>query len=204
MTLYSDPVGADSHRVRLVFAEKSIRVPVVDVRSTERLPDDLLTLNPRNVIPMLSDRELVVYHSHIIMEYLDERFPHPPLLPLDPVARARVRMTLHRIEHDWYSLLPHFESRSRGVNLEKSRQHLRESLISSAEVFSAKPYFLSDELSLVDCTIAPILWRLDSWEIPLETIGKPIANYADRLFRRPAFRASLTPEELRMRPEWSA
>ncbi len=200
MTLYSDPVGADSHRVRLVFAEKGIRVPTVDVHVAERLPDDLLTLNPHNLIPMLTDRELVVYHPHIIMEYLDERFPHPPLLPLDPVARARVRLTLHRIEHDWYSLLPQFEGRSRGVNLEKSRRHLRESLISSAEVFSAKPYFLSDELTLVDCTIAPILWRLDSWDIPLGSIGKAIAEYADRLFRRPAFRASLTPEELRMRP----
>ncbi len=183
-----------------MFAEKGIRVPVINVRSTERLPDDLLSLNPRNLIPMLSDRELVAYHPHIIMEYLDERFPHPPLLPLDPVARARVRLTLHRIEHDWYTLLPHLENRNRGANLEKSRQHLRESLISSAEVFSAKPYFLSDEFSLVDCTIAPILWRVDFWEIPLETLGKSIVDYADRLFRRPAFRASLTPDEQRMRP----
>lgn len=201
MTLYSDPASADSHRVRLVLAEKGIRVPIVDVRSTERLPDDLLALNPRNLIPMLSERELVVYHALIIMQYLDERFPHPPLLPLDPVARARVRLTLHRIEQDWYSLIPQFENRSRMGQLEKPRQRLRESLISSSEVFSAKPYFLSDELTLVDCTIAPILWRLDVWELPLATLGKPIVEYANRLFRRPAFQTSLTAEERRMRPE---
>lgn len=148
---------------------------------------------------MMCDRDVMIYPGRIILEYLDERFPHPPLLPPDPIARARMRLALYRIERDWYSLVPDLENRARGKT-EKSRAQLRDSLAGSREVFAEKPFFLSDELTLVDISLAPILWRLESWEIAPASLPEPVVNYAERLFRRPAFRASLSAQERRIRP----
>jgi RNA polymerase-associated protein len=199
MKLYSDPMGADSHRVRIVIAEKSIETVVRDMGAEERLPAELLTVNPYNLIPMMCDRDVMIYPARTILEYLDERFPHPPFLPPDPIARARMRLALYRIERDWYSLIPDLENRIRGKT-EKCRSQLKDSLVGSSELFAAKPFFLSDEPTLVDISVAPILWRLDSWEIPLATLPAPVVDYAERLFRRPAFRASLSAGERRLRP----
>ncbi|MGD2075074.1 MAG: glutathione S-transferase N-terminal domain-containing protein [Gammaproteobacteria bacterium] len=196
MTLFSDSACAQSHRVRMVLAEKGITVEIVNV-DPDNLPEDLIDLNPYQSVPTLVDRELVLYDPQVIMEYLDERFPHPPLMPVDPVSRARSRLALYRIEKDWYSLLGEFDKGEKAAA--KARKTLRDSLAASAEVFSAKPFFLSDEFSLVDATIAPVLWRLDYYRIELPAQARPVLQYAERLFKRESFRASLTEAEREMR-----
>lgn len=199
MTLFSNPTCPHSHRVRIVLAEKGISLDVVDVE-TASLPEDLLALNPYNSVPTLVDRDLVLYDSRVIAEYLDERFPHPPLMPVDPVSRARFRLALYHIERDWYSLVDDLE-RGDKRTANRARKNLRESLLSSAELFGVKPFFMSDEFSLVDCSIAPILWRLPRWEVDLPpSHGRNIIKYAETLFSRVSFRASLTELELEMRP----
>ena len=199
MTLFSNPTCPHSHRVRIVLAEKGISLDVVDVE-TASLPEDLLALNPYNSVPTLVDRDLVLYDSRVIAEYLDERFPHPPLMPVDPVSRARFRLALYHIERDWYSLVDDLE-RGDKRTANRARKNLRESLLSSAELFGVKPFFMSDEFSLVDCSIAPILWRLPRWEVDLPpSHGRNIIKYAETLFSRASFRTSLTELEQEMRP----
>jgi RNA polymerase-associated protein len=197
MNLFSSGSCPQSHRVRTVLAEKGITVEILDVDGDNK-PEDLLDLNPYNSVPTLVDRELVLYDPRAIMEYLDERFPHPPLMPVDPVSRARTRLALFRIEQDWYSLVPGLESRGEKTS-GKARKQLSDSLTSSAEVFAAKPYFLSDEFSLIDATIAPILWRLPFYKIELPKQAKPVMDYAERVFERESFQASLSEAEREMR-----
>jgi RNA polymerase-associated protein len=199
MTLFSKPADPWSHRTRLVLAEKSITIDIVDVEDGS-LPEDLLDLNPYNSVPTLVDRDLVLYDSRVIIEYLDERFPHPPLMPVDPVTRAQFRLALFRIERDWYSLAEDIlgtgserKPPARAVKL------LEESILSSVEIFAAKKFFLSDEFSLVDCTIAPILWRLPVFNIKLPPQARPIQRYMDEVFSRPSFQASLTEAEQEIR-----
>ncbi|MEE9342407.1 MAG: glutathione S-transferase N-terminal domain-containing protein [Gammaproteobacteria bacterium] len=198
MTMFSDPVCPQSHRVRIVLAEKGVTVEITDVEANDK-PEDLIDLNPYQTVPTLVDRELVLYDSRVIMEYLDERFPHPPLMPVDPVSRARSRLALYRIETDWYSLMEEIESGSE-KSAAKARKMLRDSLASSAEVFAAKPFFLSDDFTLVDASIAPILWRLKHFKVELPEQAAPVMEYAERLFARESFIASLTEIELEMRP----
>ena len=194
MTLFSDPNCAQSHRVRLVLAEKDISVDVVYIEPDNK-PEDLLDVNPYNSVPTLTDRELVLYDARVIMEYLDERFPHPPLMPVDPVSRSKSRLMLFRIEKDWYEPLARLASDKASV-VGKAKKELQESLLSVVDLFKAKPYFLSDEFSLVDCSIAPILWRLPSLGIELDKTIKPITEYAQRVFNRPSFRNSLSEQEV--------
>jgi RNA polymerase-associated protein len=196
MTLFSDASCPQSHRVRMVLAEKGITVEIINI-DPGNPPEDLIDLNPYQSVPTLIDRELVLYDPQVITEYLDERFPHPPLMPVDPVSRARSRLALYRIQKDWYSLLDDIES-SNAKAAAKARKTLRDSLASSAEVFGAKPYFLSDEFSLVDATIAPILWRLKHYNIELPAQAKAVMDYAERLFKRESFQASLTEAEKEM------
>jgi RNA polymerase-associated protein len=196
MTLFSSATDPESHRVRVVLAEKGITVEILDVAEGKQ-SEDLLDLNPYNSVPTLVDRELVLYDPRAIMEYLDERFPHPPLMPVDPVSRARTRLALYRIEKDWYDLVPALESRTEKA-VSKARKMLRDSLTAGAEVFAAKPYFLSDEFSLVDATIVPILWRLKHFEIDLPRQAKPVIQYAERMFERESFKASLSDSEREM------
>jgi RNA polymerase-associated protein len=198
MTLFSDPLCPQSHRTRIVLAEKDITVDVIHIDPLNK-PEDLAELNPYNSVPTLVDRELVLYDARVIMEYLDERFPHPPLMPVDPVSRAKSRIALYHIERDWYGLLEDLGSSSER-KMTNARKVMRESLLSSIEVFSVKPYFLSDEFSLVDCSVAPILWRLPSFGIELPPQAKSVKHYADRLFNRPSFRESLSEQELELRP----
>lgn len=198
MTLFSKADDPWSHRTRIVLAEKSIHVETIDVQNGN-LPEDLLDLNPYHTAPTLVDRDLVLYDSRVIIEYLDERFPHPPLMPIDPVARAQFRVALFRIEQDWYGLAQQIEDPAdRKLGL-KARTILRDSILASTDVFRAKPYFLSDEFSLVDASIAPILWRLPKWEIDVPPQSQPITMYANRLFARPTFRHSLSRIEQEMR-----
>lgn len=198
MTLFSAPDDPASHRTRIVLAEKGIEIDVVSV-TPGRFPEDLLDLNPDHSLPTLVDRDLVLYDSRVIMEYLDERFPHPPLMPVDPVSRAQFRLALHRIERDWYSLAHAIEKEGQGKGGPKLRSDLRDLILQSAEVFKVKPYFLSDEFSLVDASIAPILWRLPRYEIDLPRDAAPLLKYASLVFSRPGFRASLSELEMEMR-----
>jgi RNA polymerase-associated protein len=198
MTLFSKADDPWSHRTRIVLAEKSIHVETIDVHEGN-LPEDLLDLNPYQSVPTLVDRDLVLYDSRVIIEYLDERFPHPPLMPVDPVARAQFRVALYRIERDWYSLAHQITDPADRRLAQQARKILRDSILASAEVFKAKPYFLSDEFSLVDATIAPILWRLPVWEIDLPPQAQAISKYANLVFSRPPFRHSLSRIEQEMR-----
>ncbi|VAW79903.1 Stringent starvation protein A [hydrothermal vent metagenome] len=196
MTLFSDASCPQSHRVRMVLAEKGIMVEIINV-DPDNLPEDLIDLNPYQSVPTLMDRELVLYDPQVIIEYLDERFPHPPLMPVDPVSRARSRLALFRIEKDWYTMLTDMEKGEKTAA--KARKALRDSLASSAEVFAAKPFFLSDDFSLVDTSLAPIMWRLKHYRIELPAQAKPVMDYAERLFARETFQASLTETEREMR-----
>ena len=198
MTLFSRPTDPWSHRTRLVLAEKSITIDIVDV-DDGTLPEDLLDLNPYNSVPTLVDRDLVLYDSRVIMEYLDERFPHPPLMPVDPVTRAQFRLALFRIEHDWYSLAGEIVGGLERKPTTRAVKALEESILSSVEIFAAKKFFLSDEFSLVDATIAPILWRLPQFGIKLPAQARPIQRYMDDVFSRPSFQASLTDMERELR-----
>ncbi len=184
--------------MRIVLAEKGIHVETIDVREGN-LPEDLLDLNPYHSVPTLVDRDLVLYDSRIIMEYLDERFPHPPLMPVDPVARAQFRLAMYRIERDWYTLAQQIDDPGDRKLAQKAKKILRDSILASADVFKAKPYFLSDEFSLVDATIAPIFWRLPAWEIDLAAQAPAISKYAHLVFSRLAFRQSLSRLEQEMR-----
>jgi RNA polymerase-associated protein len=198
MTLFSSPTCFFSHRARLVLAEKNISVEIVKVDGAD-LPEDLLDLNPYHSVPTLVDRDLVLYDSRVIIEYLDERFPHPPLMPVDPVTRAQFRLALYRIEKDWYTLAEQLEAASDAKQASRTRKILEESISASAEVFKAKKFFLSDEFSLVDCSIAPILWRMQLYGIDLPEQAQPIRNYMDAVFSRRSFQDSLTELEHEMR-----
>ena len=199
MTLFSAPGDAWSHRVRIVLAEKGIPIEIIDVEPG-RLPEDLLDLNPYHSVPTLVDRDLVLYDSRVIMEYLDERFPHPPLMPVDPVSRAQTRLTLHRLERDWYAAAAAIDAEDDPREKALRRKELRETVLQTAELFKLKPYFLSAEFSMVDATIAPILWRLPHWGIDLPAPqAQPIMRYAQLVFSRPGFRASLSQAEQAMR-----
>jgi len=196
MTLFSAPDDPWSHRTRIVIAEKAIDIEIVDV-DVGKYPEDLLDLNPYHTTPTLIDRDLVLYDSRVIMEYLDERFPHPPLMPVDPVSRARARLALYQIEHDWYDLARKMDAQPKDAA--QLRKQLRDNVLSSADLFKLKPFFLSDEFSMVDATIAPILWRLPRYDIDLPPQAQPIVKYASTIFSRPAFRASLSENEREMR-----
>lgn len=194
MALFSGASDLFSHRVRIVLAEKGINFDTVDVDPANP-PEDLMELNPYGGVPTLVDRDLVLYDSQVIMEYLDERFPHPPLMPVDPVSRAQSRMTLCRIQRDWDDLVAKLQN---GKDKAKAAKELRESLTVISPIFEHKSYFMSDELSLLDCAVAPILWRLKSFGISLPPAAKALEDYAARLFALESFKASLTEKELEL------
>jgi RNA polymerase-associated protein len=199
MTLFSAPDEAASHRTRIVLAEKDVEIEIVSV-TPGRFPEDLLDLNPDHSLPTLVDRDLVLYDSRIIIEYLDERFPHPPLMPVDPVSRAQFRLALHRIERDWYGLASQLDKLpADAADASRLRGELRDLIVQTVDFVRNKPYFMSDELSLVDVTIAPLLWRLPRYRIDLPKEATPLLKYANLLFSRPAFRLSLSAQEREMR-----
>ena len=192
MTMFSDEESIDSHRVRLVLSEKGIQADI-EICDANNMPEDLIQLNPSNSLPTLVDRDLVLYDARVIVEYLDERYPHPPFMPVDPVSRARTRLALYRIESDWYSFLPALEAG--GSAAETAKHQLVESLTASSDVFAVMPYFLSEEFSMLDATLAPLLWRLNHYGVFLPEAAAPVTEYTSRVFERPAFQASLTERE---------
>ena len=200
MTLFSDPRDHYSHRVRMVLCEKGVSVDVVDVDPSQR-PEDLSEINPYGTLPTLLDRDLVLYKSTVIMEYLDERFPHPPLLPVYPVARAQCRLLMHRIELDWSKRVDVLlAGRGRETAMDKARKELRESLAAIAPVFAERPFFMNEDFTLVDCFVAPILWRLNALDLKLSARQlKPMQRYMNDMFERDTFQESLTEPEVDMR-----
>jgi len=199
MTLFSDARDHYSHRVRMVLAEKGVTVEIVDVDPNKK-PEDLAEINPYNSLPTLLDRDLVLYEANVIMEYLDERFPHPPLLPVYPVQRALSRLWITRVEKEWSNKLDILMAgKGRETVITKARKELRESIIAIAPIFGEKPYFMNEEFSLVDCCVAPILWRLKEVGITLpDKSTRPLQKYMQTMFERDAFRASLTETEIEM------
>ncbi len=197
MTLYSRADCPLSHRVRIVLAEKGIAADVIDV-DVNNPPEDLIDINAYHSVPTLVDRDLVLYDSMIIMEYLDERFPHPPLMPVDPVSRARTRMMLHRIDKDWCKPLLDLEAGGAGTTA--IRRQLTDSLTSAADLFAEEEFFLSGDLSVMDCAVAPLLWRLaqNRIRLPAEEAAA-IFDYSERIFARESFQLSLTDAERAMR-----
>lgn len=197
MTFYSDGTDHYSHRVRIVLAEKGVAVDIVNVDPNNK-PEDLASLNPYNTLPTLVDRDLALYEANVMMEYLDERFPHPPLLPVYPVTRAQSRLWMHRIEKDWGGLIQTILTTD-GKKADAARKELTESLITTSPIFTDLPYFMSEDYSLVDCCLGPILWRLPVLGIELpEKQCKPLLQYMERIFEREAFQASLSEAEREM------
>ena len=199
LACYSDPADHYSHRVRIVLAEKGVSAEIIDVEPG-RYPPKLTEVNPYGSLPTLVDRDLALYESTVVMEYLDERYPHPPLLPVYPVARANSRLLIHRIQRDWCALVDLIlDSRTKEPARVQARKELRESLTGVSALFADKPFFLSDEQSLVDCCLLPILWRLPVLGIELPRPAKPLLDYMERQFAREAFQASLSGVERDMR-----
>ncbi|MGB0662308.1 MAG: stringent starvation protein SspA [Pontibacterium sp.] len=200
MTFYSNGADHYSHRVRIVLAEKGVAVEVNEC-DPANLPEDLASLNPYNSLPTLVDRELVLYEANVMMEYLDERFPHPPLLPVYPVARAESRLYMYRIQRDWCTLVDAILADPEDLDEgDRLRKELRDSLVAISPIFKEKDYFMSDEFSLVECCLAPILWRLPIMGIELpEAQCKDLLKYMDRIFSRESFQASLSEAEREMR-----
>lgn len=200
MTFFSDNTSHYSHRVRIVLAEKGVTVDMIEADGNHP-PPELADINPYNNLPTLVDRDLVLYESKVMMEYLDERFPHPPLLPVYPVARAESRLFIHRIERDWCTLVDAIQNTRSDNVVKKSTKELRESILGIAPIFAEKPFFMSEEFTLVDCCIAPILWRLPSLGVEMRSSkqSKPLLAYMDNLFNRESFQESLSEQEREMR-----
>jgi len=197
LTLYTTADDIQCHRARLVLAAKGVSYERVLV-DPARPPEDLIDLNPYGTTPTLVDRDLTLYDTAVVCEYLDERYPHPPLMPIDPLSRARLRLATVRIERDWLTEVDTI--RAGGRPADAARKRLREQLLASLPLFKASKFFLNPEMSLVDCLVAPIVWRLPWLGVDLGREGKPIVDYGERLFHSQGYARSLTPEERAMRP----
>ncbi|MFW6278373.1 MAG: glutathione S-transferase N-terminal domain-containing protein [Halorhodospira sp.] len=195
--LYTGAVCIHSHRVRLALAEKGVGAEWVDI-DPDHPPAALLEHNPYGDVPTLVDRDVVLYEPGIIVEYLDERYPHPPLLPVDPVNRGKARLVVYRMQRDWYALLGQVGD-AESEQARSARRALRESLVAAAELFEGQPYFLSDELTIMDLAVLPLLWRLPAVGVELPPEAAAIQRYAEQQFTTQAFQASLTPQERRLR-----
>ena len=195
LKLYSAPSCPQCHRVRFVLSEKELDYETILVEGGSR-PSELAEINPYNSVPTLVDRDITLYDTRIILEYLDERYPHPPLIPPDPISRANFRQALYCIEIDWYNQMKKLASPSKRI-ADSAKKVMQDVLLSNASAFKSHRYFWDDEFSLLDCSIAPILWRLPSLKVDIpQKSNHPIRQYTKRIFGRPSFRKSLTEIEL--------
>ncbi|MBS3958336.1 MAG: glutathione S-transferase N-terminal domain-containing protein [Xanthomonadaceae bacterium] len=198
LTLFSARDCVLCHRVRLVLAAKGVHYDLVPVDPAQP-PEDLIDLNPYHSVPTLVERELVLYSASVVTEYLDERYPHPPLMPIDPLSRARLRLAMLRLEHEW---VPHVQAAQQAATraqLEAARKQLRDLALAALPLFKASKFFLNPEMSLADCAMAPIIWRLPALGVVLPKEAKPIEDYGLRIFRNPGFVRSLSAEEKALR-----
>ncbi|WP_440221730.1 glutathione S-transferase N-terminal domain-containing protein [Dokdonella sp. MW10] len=196
LTVFSAPDCVHSHRVRLVLAAKGVSYDHVTV-DLDNPPEDLIDLNPYNSVPTLVDRDLVLYDTSVICEYLDERYPHPPLMPVDPLSRARLRLAIVRLENDWLTLVDRIDEGGKAADA--ARRTLRDDLVRNAPAFKASRFFLSPEMSLADCALAPLIWRLEALDVQLPKEAQPVLDYGERIFRSQGFTRSLTAEERALR-----
>jgi RNA polymerase-associated protein len=196
MNLYSGTTCPFSHRCRIVLYEKQMDFQVIDVDLFNK-PEDIAVINPYNRVPVLVDRDLVLYESNIINEYIDERFPHPQLMPPDPIMRARARQLLFTMEQELFSHIDVLEKNLKSA--EKSRVHVRDRLTELAPIFAKQKHMLGEEFSMLDVAIAPLLWRLDHYGVELDKAAAPLMKYAERIFSRQGFIDALTPSEKVMR-----
>ncbi|QSI78012.1 MULTISPECIES: glutathione S-transferase N-terminal domain-containing protein [Niveibacterium] len=196
MNLYSGTTDPFSHRCRIVLYEKGMDFQVIDVDLFNK-PEDIAVINPYNRVPVLVDRDLVLYEPNIINEYIDERFPHPQLMPADPIMRAKARQLLHSLEQELFSHIEALEKNAKGV--EKNRALVRDQLVQLAPMFVKQKFMLGEEFSMLDVAIAPLLWRLEHYGIDLPKTAAPLAKYAERVFSRQGFIDALTPSERAMR-----
>ena len=201
MALYSDPNSHYSHRVRIVLQEKGLSTEIIDM-TQENMHSDLLEINPNAEIPVLIDRDICLYDSLVLMEYLEERFPHPPLMPVYPVIKARSRLFILRLEQEWSKDLDYLALNPKpGSKTQKSKKDLKTNILSASSIFNEHPYFMSEDFSLIDCCVAPILWRLPALGIDIskDKKAKPIYQYMERVFSRDSFKASISEVEQEMR-----
>ncbi len=196
MNLYSGTTDPFSHRCRIVLFEKGMDFQVIDV-DLDHKPEDIAVINPYNRVPVLVDRELVLHESNIINEYIDERFPHPQLMPPDPIMRARARQLLHTFEQELFAEIDLLEKNQKGA--EKIRAQVRDQLTQLAPMFAHQTYLLGEEFSMLDVAVAPLLWRLEHYGIELPKAAAPLMKYAERIFSRQGFIDALTPSEKVMR-----
>lgn len=197
MTLYSGTTDPFSHRCRIVLFEKGMDFTVIDV-DLENKPEDLAVINPHNQVPVLVERDLVLSEANIINEYIDERFPHPQLMPPDPVMRARARLFLHDFEKQLFDHIKDVESDNQSI-ADKARLKIRDNLTLLVPIFSKQNYLLGDEYSMLDVAVTPLLWRLGHYGIELPNQAAPLLKYAERLFSRPLYADAMTPSEKAMR-----
>ncbi len=197
LTLFSGRDVLASHRARLVLAAKGVTFELVLVDPADP-PEDLLDLNPYHSVPTLVDRDLVLYDVNVIAEYIDERYPHPPLMPVDPLSRARIRLGIARMEKDWFGYVDTIKTGTKST-IETARKRLREGLLASVPVFKASKFFLNTELSLADCALAPLIWRLPALGVALPREAQLILDYGERMFRSPGYARSMTDEEKALR-----
>jgi RNA polymerase-associated protein len=192
LTLFTASDNVQCHRVRMVLAAKGVGYDRVDV-AVGKPSEELLEFNPYGDVPTLLDRDLVLYQPALICEYLDERYPHPPLMPVDPLSRARLRLACVRIEREWLPLIETIQGGGRTA--EPARKRLRDALMAALPLFKASKFFLNPEMSLADCLVSPVIWRLPMLNVQLPREGKPIVDYGERIFRGQGFARSLTPDE---------
>lgn len=190
VTLYCSALGIGCHWVRLVLAEKDLDQTRILLQVPGRPSEDLAQINPSQSLPTLTDRETAIHPASVIAEFLDDRYPHPPLMPPEAAMRARLRMVMHRLELDWLTVIATIENGT-AAQAKVARKQLADQLVANARLFPSRGWFLGLEFSVVDCAWAALLWRLASLEIPLPPGGEPIRRYAERVFARPAFAASL-------------
>ncbi|GGX83895.1 glutathione S-transferase N-terminal domain-containing protein [Vogesella sp. LYT5W] len=198
MTLYSGTTCPFSQRCRIVLFEKGMDFEIIDV-DIHNKPEDLAVMNPYNEVPVLVERDLILHESNIINEYIDERFPHPQLMPADPVMRARARLFLFRFEQELFVHVKALENGASGKEATKARDGIRDGLVTIAPIFAKQKFMLGEEFSMIDVAIAPLMWRLEHYGIDLGKSAAPILKYAERLFQRQSFIDSLTPAEKAMR-----
>jgi RNA polymerase-associated protein len=197
MTLYSGSTDPYSHRCRIVLFEKDMDFEIIDVDMHNK-PEEIASISPSGKMPVLVERDLILTESNIINEYIDERFPHPQLMPPDPVMRARARLVLFNFEHDLFTHVNTLEH-SLGKGSDKARLEIRDSLSQLTPILTKQKYLMNDEFSMLDVAIAPLLWRLEHYGIELPKVAAPVLKYRERLFSRPAFFNDLTPTEKALR-----
>lgn len=200
MALYSSENCLDCHRIRFVLAVKGINVEIIHVEQDRAATADLAELNPYGETPTLVDRDMVLYGTWVVADYLDERYPHPPLMPIDPVSRSRLRLGMYRIARDMIEMGKIIETSTGEKRVATARQHLSDALIEADGLFALAPFLLHDELTLVDCALVPLLWRLPAYDVRLTVRQCPNLNkYMERMFKLDAFRRSLTAVERDLR-----